>query len=150
MVQNFLDTKFAKIAFSYQLELLVNLQLIQPEDSRKTAINDNLVTFSGKFRDRLTEEGKSRYKFLELLNTNHELNGQKERLEKELNTQKVKIADSGDWFLHLSGISIPKNGYVIVDSLYTNPEKDNSVIITELSKKNIASLADLQNEFDHI
>src|ERR1700724_3595491 len=73
MVQNFLDTKFAKVSFSYQLESLVDLKLIQPEDSRKTAINDNLVTFSGKFRDRLTEEGKDRYKFLELLNTNHEL-----------------------------------------------------------------------------
>src|ERR1700733_720615 len=88
MVQNFLDTKFAKVAFSYQLESLVDLQLIQPEDSRKTAINDNLVTFSGKFRDRLTEEGKNRYKFLDLLNTNHELMGQKERLEKDLTTQK--------------------------------------------------------------
>lgn len=58
MVQNFIDTKFAKVSFSYQLEHLVNLQLLQPEDSRKTALNDNLVTFSGKFRDRLTDEGK--------------------------------------------------------------------------------------------
>ena len=102
MVQNFLDTKFAKVAFSYQLESLVDLQLIQPEDSRKTAINDNLVTFSGKFRDRLTEEGKNRYKFLELLNNNHELSGQKERLEKDLSIQKIKIAEAADWFLHLS------------------------------------------------
>src|SRR6478752_90020 len=71
MVQNFIDTKFAKVSFSYQLEHLVNLQLIQPEDSRKIALNDNLVTFSGKFRERFTEEGKNRYKFLELSNANH-------------------------------------------------------------------------------
>lgn len=148
MVQNFLETNFAKVAFSYQLESLVDLQLIQPEDSRKTAINDNLVTFSGKFRDRLTEEGKNRYKFLELLNVNHELKGQRERLEKELSSQKLKIVDSSDWFLHLSGKAIPKNGYVIVDSLYTNPEKDNSVIITELSRKKVVNLSDLEKEFN--
>ncbi len=148
MVQNFLDTNFAKVSFSYQLEPLVDLQLIQPEDSRKTAINDNLVTFSGKFRDRLTEEGKTRYKFLELLNTNHELAGQKERLENELNSQKIKIADAADWYLQLAGISIPKNGYIVVDSTYSTPEKDNSVTINELSKKNIASLASLQASFD--
>lgn len=150
MVQNFLDTNFAKVSFSYQLESLVDLQLIQPEDSRKTAINDNLVTFSGKFRERLTEEGKNRYKFLELLNTNHELTGQKERLEKELNAQKIKIADSADWFLHLSGIALPKNGYIIVDTIFSNPEKDNSVVITELSSKKIASLEDLKNQYDSI
>lgn len=71
MVQNFIDTKFAKVAFSYQLEHLVNLDLLQPEDNHKIALNDNLVTFSGKFRDRLTEEGKTRYKYLELLDTHH-------------------------------------------------------------------------------
>jgi len=148
MVQNFLDTKFAKVAFSYQLESLVDLQLIQPEDSRKTAINDNLVTFNGKFRDRLTDEGKNRYKFLELLDANHELRGQKERIEKELSAQKVKITEAADWFLHLSGLPIPKNGYVIVDSLYTNPDKDTSIVITELSQKNILSLADVQRDFE--
>ena len=58
LVQNFLDTRFAKVDFSYQLEPLVNLQLIQPEDSRKTAINDNLVTFTGKFRDRKDRRGQ--------------------------------------------------------------------------------------------
>lgn len=146
MVQNFLDTKFAKVAFSYQLESLVDLQLIQPEDSRKTAINDNLVTFSGKFRDRLTEEGKNRYKFLELLSENHDLHTQKEKLENELSLQKLKIMESVDWFLHLSGTAIPKNGYVIFDSLYSNPERDNSIVITELSNKKSVGLTELQKE----
>lgn len=150
MVQNFLDTKFAKVAFSYQLESLVDLQLIQPEDSRKTAINDNLVTFSGRFRDRLTEEGKNRYKFLDLLNTNHELLGQRERLEKELSTQKLKIVDSADWFLHLSGIDIPANGYVVLDSLYSNPEKDNSVVVHEISGKKTTSLTDITAKYKNL
>src|SRR5438132_5691404 len=84
MVQNFIETKYAKVSFSYQLEHLVNLQLLQPEDSRKIALNDNLVTFSGKFRERQTEEGKHRFKFLELLNSNHKLSNDKERIAKEL------------------------------------------------------------------
>ncbi len=147
-VQNFLETNFAKVGFSYQLEPLVDLQLIQPEDSRKTAINDTLVTFSGKFRDRLTEEGKNRYKFLELLSENHDLNGQKERLEKELAVQKVKIADAADWFLRAAAIEIPKNGYVVIDSLYNTAEQDNSIIINELSNKNIISIVDVNKQFE--
>src|ERR1700728_3500826 len=110
MLQNFIDTKFAKVSFNYQLEPLVNLQLIQPEDSRKTAINDNLVTFTGKFRDRKTEEGKIRYKYLELLNNNHLLTSEKEKLQGELNSQKVKALEAADWFLHLSGTPIPREG----------------------------------------
>src|ERR1700724_244123 len=98
MVQNFIDTKFAKVSFSYQLEHLVNQQLIQPEDSRKIALNDNLVTFSGKFRERQTEEGKNRYKFLELLNSNHKLTSEKDRIIKELANLKEKIKDSADLF----------------------------------------------------
>ncbi len=35
IVQNFIDTKFAKVSFSYQLEHLVNLQLLQPEENHK-------------------------------------------------------------------------------------------------------------------
>src|ERR1700728_2469249 len=91
MLQNFIDTKFAKVSFNYQLEHLVNLQLIQPEDSRKTALNDNLVTFSGKFRDRLTEEGKNRYKYLDLLHTNHLLVADKDRITRELSGSKEKV-----------------------------------------------------------
>jgi cell division protease FtsH len=147
MVQNFIDTKFAKVSFSYQLEHLVNLQLIQPEDSRKTAVNDNLVTFSGKFRDRLTEEGKSRYKYLELLNQNHELTSERDHVEKELVSLKAKMYESADLFLQLSGISLPKNGYVVVDDLYNTPEHDNSVVVRELSKKNVPSLVDLHNKY---
>ncbi len=147
MVQNFIDTKFAKVSFSYQLEHLVNLQLLQPEDSRKTALNDNLVTFSGKFRDRQTEEGKKRYKFLELLNSNHELTNEKERVSNDLINMRVKVLESGDWFLSLSGTPIPQGGYVIVDNFYNTPDKDNSIAITAISNKNVTSLKDLQTQF---
>ncbi len=109
MVQNFIETKFAKVSFSYQLEHLVNLQLLQPEDSQKIALNDNLVTFSGKFRDRLTEEGKARYKYLELLNSNHELSSELTRIKTDLKNTKTKVVDSATLFLQLSGLPIPKS-----------------------------------------
>lgn len=144
MVQNLIETRFAKVGFSYQLEHLVNLQLIQPEDSRKTALNDNLVTFSGKFRERQTEEGKNRFKYLELLNTNHELTAEKDRLTNELANQKAKILEASDWFLNLSGIGIPSGGYIVVDDVYNSVDKDNSVIVKQLSAKKLTSLVDVE------
>ena len=147
LVQNFLETKFAKVSFSYQLESLVDLQLIQLEDSRKTAINDNLVTFSGKFREKLTEESKNRFKFLELLNTNHDLKIQQEKLEKDLAGQKSKIMDAADWFLHISGTPLSKNGYVIIDALYNNQDTESNVTLTELSNKKIPNLLVVEKEF---
>lgn len=147
MVQNYIDTKFAKVSFSYQLEHLVNLQLIQPEDSRKTALNDNLVTFSGKFRDRVTDEGKSRYKYLELLNSNHELLRDRERVNQELVSLRGKVKDSAELFLQLSGLPVPSDGYVVVDGFSSAPDKDYSVIITSLPKKHIDNLTDLQRQF---
>lgn len=146
MVQNFIETKFAKVSFSYQLEPLVNLQLIQPEDSQKIALNDNLVTFSGKFRDRLTEDGKARYKYLELLNSNHELKSEQSTLKSELAVLKNKIYDSAALYMQLSGLPLPKGGYVVIDDFYNTPEEDHSVVIKTLPKSNIESLNELQAE----
>lgn len=138
MVQNFIETKFAKISFSYQLEQLVNLQLLQPEESRKIALNDNLVTFSGKFRERLTEEGKNRYKYLELLQANHELKNEEERVKAELSANRSKSIDAAGLFLELSGIPVPKGGYVVLDDAYNTPEEDFSIIV----KNSAASIPD--------
>jgi len=104
MVQNLIDTKFAKVSFSYQLEHLVNLQLLAPEESRKIALNDNLATFSGKFRDRLTDEGKNRYKYLDLLNSSHVLASEKERVEKDLSNLQSKVVSAAELFLMLTGM----------------------------------------------
>ena len=147
MVQNFIDTKFAKVSFSYQLEHLVNLQLLQPEDSHKIALNDNLVTFSGKFRDRLTEEGKTRFKYLELLYSNHELKSDQARVKSDLKNIKSKIYDSSTLFLQLSGIPLSKGGFVIVDDTYNTPDEDNSIVLKTLPESNIESLKNLRSEF---
>ncbi len=148
MVQNFVDTKFANVSFSYQLEHLVNLDLIQPKYSRKIALNDNLVTFSGKFRENLTEESKNRFKFLDLLNTNHQLNFEKLRIEDEMTGLTDRIDDSVDLFLHLSGLPIPQGGYVVVDDMFTSiDDTDHSLIVDQLSSRSIVSLAELRNEY---
>lgn len=147
MVQNFIETKFAKVSFSYQLEHLVNLQLLQPEDSHKIALNDNLVTFSGKFRDRLTEESKTRYKYLELLNANHELKSDQERLKVDLSNLKNKIYDSATLFLQISGLPLPKGGYIVVDDFYNTADEEHAVIIKTLPKSNIESLSELKKEY---
>lgn len=135
MVQNFVETKFAKVSFSYQLEHLVNLQLLQPEDSRKVAVNDNLVTFSGKFRDRLTDEGKNRFKFLDLLNSNHELTAENEKIKNDLISQKEKVVEAAQEFLFLSGTAIPSSGYHVVQTDLDDGSGSLNVIISNLSRE---------------
>lgn len=149
MVQNLIDTKFAKVSFSYQLEHLVNLQLLQPEDSRKIALNDNLATFSGKFRDRMTEEGKNRYKFLDLLNTNQTLLSDKSQSEKDLATLASKVKSSAEAFLSLSGIEMPKNGYVVIDEQAAGGNGNQRIVIKDFSKSE-ENLSNLESKFTSI
>lgn len=137
----------AKVSFSHQVEHLVNLDLIQPQDSTKIALNDSLVTFSGKFRDQLSEEGKARYRYLELLQKNHELQGNLTKIGQELTTLSQNVKDAGDWFLHLSGITIPTGGYRIVGSIYDTEQRQNAIIITGLSNRSVTSLSDLQKMY---
>lgn len=146
-VQNFMETKVAKVSFSYQLEHLVNLQLIDPEDSRKIALNDNLVTFSGAFKQRLNEESKNRYRFLELLDSYHTLKSSQEEVQQELTSLRERITEAASWFLELSGISVGPAGYVVVSDYYNTYDRDNGVVVKALNKKNFDSLKDLEGEY---
>lgn len=146
-IQNLSTEKSAKVAFSHQTEHLVNLDLIQKEDSRKIALNDNLVTFIGKFKDRITDEAKARFRYLDLLYQNHQLSEKKSSLESEISAGRQNVRDAADWFLHLSGLSIPKEGYKVVDPIYDTAQKENSIVIKSLSDKNIISLKDLQKRY---
>lgn len=145
--QNFNGEPTAKVAFSHQLEYLVDLDLIQPDESRKIALNDNLVTFSGKFRDRLSDEAKVRYKYLELVNKNHELADQERRLGDSLSALQASVAESGDWFLHLSGIPLPTGGYWVVDPVHDTAGRNNEVAVKSLTDKPIVSLRELQKRY---
>lgn len=148
LIQNMVDSKKGNISFSYQLESLVNLQLIQPEDSRKIALNDNLVTFSGRFREHLTDEGKQRYKYLELLYNQLQLEQQQQQTATELEAMRGAISESAEWFLLLTGQPLPKEGYSIIDDFYSAPSRDYSIIVQKLSDKKTESLADLRKKFN--
>ncbi|MCI0381543.1 MAG: ATP-dependent zinc metalloprotease FtsH [Chlamydiae bacterium] len=146
-IQNFNEDSAAPVSFSHQLEHLVNLDLLKQEDNRKIALNDHLVTFTGKFKDRQSETAKARFRYLEFLDINHKLISEKSKLEQELSILHQSVIDSADWFLHLSGISIPKNGYVIVGSIYDTPEKNNSIVLRAVSNRQILSLSELEKEY---
>lgn len=150
VIQNFTNQKSAKVSFSHQLEHLVNLNLIHPEESRKTALNDNLVTFSGKFRSSETPDGKKRYRFLEFLNKNHQYSGELSRINGELDIQSKRVRDAADWFLHLSGLNIPAAGYVVVGGAYDTPDRQNRIVIKSLSDRDVVSLKELSKKENHL
>lgn len=144
-IQNLIDTKFAKVSFSYQLEHLVNLDLIQPEESRKTAFNDNLVTFTGRFRDRKTEESKKRYKFLELQNRHNQLLAEKDSLAGELMELKERILDAANVYVQLKGEPLP---YVVVDDSYAfDGDEEYSVVLKTMKKKDFPTVPTLITSF---
>ena len=132
--------KKGSVSFSHQVEHLVNLDLIHKDQSKKVTINDKLVTFSGQFKTQLTDDAKARYRFLELLNQNHELKNAKQTLANELDTLRANVLDAGDYYLHLTGQTIPKKGFVIVDPVYNNPERENAIVIHQLSNRQVLSL----------
>lgn len=146
-VQNLSSDKGGKVSFSHQVEHLVNLDFIQKDESRKTAQNDNLVTFTGKFKERLTDDSKARYRYLELLNQNHSLTEGKEELASNLSSLQENVKQSAERFLLLSGIPIPKGGYNVVSPFYDTQERQNAVVVYSLPQKQEMSLTDLQAEY---
>ncbi len=146
-VQNLSSDQTAKVAFSHQVEHLVDLDLIQPSESRKIAQNDNLVTLTGKFRNQITDESKARFKYLDLLNKHNNLIENQQKTQADLSNLQKNVLESADWFLHLSGISIPAGGYWIVSPMYDTPDRDNGIVLKSLSDKPIQSLAQLQKAF---
>ena len=146
-IQNMSTEPTAKVAFSHQVESLVDLDLLQPTESRKIAQNDNLVTFTGKFRDRLTDESKARYKYLELLNQHNELEQQQKELLTALSSLQKTVHEAADWFLHLSGIPMPAAGYWVIDPLYDTASRENAVVVKSLSDKPIVSLSELSRRY---
>jgi len=139
-VQNFMSTKTAKVAFSHQVEHLVNLNLIAPEDSRKVSLNDNLVTFSGKFRENETDEGRKRFRFLELLDANHNLKNTQEEITHNLNRLEGEIHEAATLFLEISGEPIPSGGYRVVEETYDLPKRQNAIVIDQLPSKQMINL----------
>lgn len=149
-VQNFMSTKHAKVAFSHQLEHLVNLNLILPDENRKVSLNDNLVTFSGKFRDSQPEEGQRRYRYLQLLDANHRLNNALEESMITLNRLEGDIRESAHWFLEISGEPLPVGGYRVVEDTYDVPKRKNGITIRKELPKEMINLKRMQQQLNAI
>jgi cell division protease FtsH len=149
-VQGMNNEAGAKVSFSHQVEHLVNLDLIQPGSSNKVALNDNLVTFSGRFKDNLSSEGMARFRYLKLLNSNHEQKQELSKVEGQLATLRKSVTESAELFLHLSGIAIPQAGYRIIGPSYDTVENQNGIIIKTLSGSKVVSLVDLQGQFSKL
>ncbi|HPE84890.1 MAG TPA: ATP-dependent zinc metalloprotease FtsH, partial [Chlamydiales bacterium] len=144
------NEKHGKVSFSHQVEHLVNLDLIHKDQSKKTAINDKLVTFSGQFKAQLTDDANARYRFLELLNQNHELTQAKTNLANDLDSLRANVLEAGDFYLHLTGQQVPKGGFVIVDSVYNTPERQNGIVLEQLSNRSILSLSAVLQSYDQV
>lgn len=147
VVQSFSETRTAKVAFSYQVEHLVNLELIEAEESRKTALNNNLVTFSGRFRKQTTETGNDRYKYLSLLNESHQLVNESEQLKEELSQLRVKVQDAGEWFLRISGLSIARDGFQVIDDSFDSRDMKAFVSIDAVAAGDDLNLKELQRKY---
>ena len=146
-VQTLTNDKTGKVSFSHQLEHLVNLDLVKPENNKKIAQNDNLVTFSSKFRDTETQDGQNRFNYLTLLNQKHDLTSQDEQLSSELNTLKSNVVKSAQWFLFVSGIDAMDSNFSVVSTAYDTENKQNSIVISDLAQKDAPNLKTLKEQF---
>ncbi len=148
-VQTLTSDKHGRVSFSHQLEHLTNLNLLHPEENKKVALKDNLVTFSGKFRESESEEGNNRFYYLDLLNKQHTLSGEKERLSSDLSKLNKDVAYAASYFLSISGTPVPKGGYVVVGRNYNTPERNNAVTIESVNPESY-NLAALENSLGNI
>lgn len=103
MMRNTTTENSANIAFSHQVEHLVNLDLLEPEQSNKIAINENLVTFAGRFRDKKSNETRVRYNFLSLLDAGNRLKAEKKSLTAKVAEADVQMKKSAIYFYELLG-----------------------------------------------
>ncbi|WP_348663001.1 ATP-dependent zinc metalloprotease FtsH [Chlamydia vaughanii] len=146
-IQNFLVAKKARVSFSHQLEHLVNLKLIYPEDSRKIALNDNLVSFSGRFRESPTAESQLRYHYLELIDQRHQLEFDLQEANKNLDNLSKEVESSILWFSAISGISIPDTGYMISPSVELGQSSLRPLVVHGSNNFQIINLRSLEQRY---
>lgn len=145
-MQSVTSEHMAKVSFSHQVEHLVNLDLIAPEENRKIAQNENLVTFTGRFRGESSLVGKERYRYLELLNRHYELILEKKHLEKELSSLQKSVINSASFFLEITGIPLPSKGFVVISSVYDTPARISHIVIKEVPKSEVVTLQELKGQ----
>lgn len=148
-VQSITTGKKAKVSFSHQVEHLVNLDLIHSDKNQKIAQKNNLVTFSGRFKEVATRDARDRIKYLELLNKHHELSDEKRALLKELDLEEKNVKNSALWFLQITGLKIPKNRFLVVSEIYDTEDRTNSITIDGYEPSSV-NLYSVQENFKGI
>jgi len=149
-VQNFSPDKRTPISFSHQLEHVFNLDLIHKDASKKVSLNDHLVSFTGRFKEDLSDEAKAKYRYLEFLDKSHSLAETKNRLAKELQHLQEDVYAAGKWYLEISGQALPQTGYRIIDPYYNTTDRQNSIVITETSNQGLISLPDIEKKIERL
>jgi cell division protease FtsH len=148
LLQTLYGAKTARVSFSYQLEHLVNLDMLQPEDSRKTATLGNLVTFSGKFREARTETGKQRFRYLELIEEQNALHMELLRLDQEMDAVRRRVINAATLFLGVSGFPLSQRGYQVVSEFYDTPDRQNRIIVRDVPDRMTPSFEALQADVE--
>lgn len=143
-LQSLSPGKMGRVSYSHQLEHLENLHLIDRDQSRKVAVNDNLVTFSGRFLGQVSAEGKERFQYLTLLNQQQEWAVEKEKLNASLTLLKKNVTAAATYFLSISGLSVPESGYVVVGRMYDTPDRQNAIVIEKAPKISSINLASME------
>src|SRR3990167_2156302 len=139
-IQSLTSQASGRVSFSHQAEHLTNLNLTIPEENRKVAQNENLVTFSGKFRDTLPEESVDRYRYLELLDQNHQLQAEGIRLGGQLDQLGKQVEEAADYYLHLRGQPLTRSGFTVVGSQYDTTDRVSAIVIYKLSDRTTSTL----------
>ena len=143
IVQSVGPGRLAKVGFSYQVEHLANLDLVKSEESWKTALNDHLVTFGGRFREQQTDLGRQRYRYLELVDQSKQLEEEDARLLFDLKNQAAQVQAAAGWYFQLMGKDLPASGVAITQNA---PSGIGQVVLHELPARKVFSVQDLQNE----
>ncbi len=141
--------KSGRVSFSHQLEHLVNLDLIHPEESKKTSLNDNLVTFSGRFKEQESEEGQDKIRYLGLLQKNHQLSKEKDTLFESLEKGEEGAKQSALFFLRITGFSVPSTGYSVVGAMYNTADRSNEIVLKK-APDDFISLSSIEKEYKQL
>ena len=144
MVFSYSGGSKAKVSFSRQLEHLVNLDMLDSNENKMIAHSNNLVTFSGKFKQSLTEDSENRYQYLSLLNNQYSFEIEKKSLNSEILELKENVKNTSKYFLSITGYMISEGGYTVVGSPYNTPEKNSSITIYSMPSLETPNLKSLK------
>lgn len=144
VLQNYFEAPSARVSFSYQLEPLVNLELINPAYSRKVATASNLVTFSGRFKESLSDESSKRFAYLQLVDDQHEFSDKIAEVSSKIVQQQPKVVAVAQLFLQISGESVAPVGYQVFDQTFNTPGMKNAVVVDSVPDASFASFRQIE------